>query len=190
MDDMNLTNEPSQQDPVSNETQKPVAAEPLNDRIESHIRQEADEATEKNMDKLIDAGMDLIFGKETHYQLFDNIRPEDEVPIEDELGAATTNIMFMLFEKSGANDELASAIIPAGTILLARAVDFINEQGITQVSDENFGEALEMFNMMIRDRLDQGYSNKMRGGQQDPQAVEQSPSVNQASTHKGLLSMN
>lgn len=179
MDELSLSNESIEQKPQ----------EPLNDRIEPHIREKTDDVMEKSMDRLIDAGMELIFGKETHYQLFDNIRPEDEIPIEDELGAATTNIMLMLFEKSGGNEELAPAIIPAGTILLARAIDFINEQGIAQVSDENFGEAVEMFNMMIRDRLDQSYSQEMRGGQQDLQGTEQAFPQNQ-STQKGLLSLN
>jgi len=188
----------TEQQPVTPETQIPGVAtedeslgqqssQPLDERIEPPIRDQMNEKQNKELDRVLSAGMKLIFGKETHEQLFSNIRPEDEIPIEDELGAAATNIMLVMFQKSG-NSIPGEVIIPAGTILLARATDYINEAGIAQVTDEQFGSAVELYSDMIQAKLNPEYEQKMQAGQQQQQ--QQSPTaqpvpVEQTGTQQG-----
>lgn len=124
----------------------------LNDRIEGHIREQLGEENLAAFDQVLEQGMKLLFSKETNAKLFDSIRPEDEIPIADELGTAATNLMLAMYEKSG-NSIPGEVIIPAGTVLLARAVDFINESEIAQVSDEDFGEALQIFVDVLQAKL-------------------------------------
>jgi len=153
------------------------AAQPLNERIEPSIREQMDDNQNSDMDKVINAGMKLLFGKETHKKLFEAIRPEDDIPIEDELGTAAVNIMMIMFQKSG-NSIPGEVMIPAGTILLARAVDYINESGIAQVTDEQFGLALEMFVDVLQSKFSpegQSQGEQPQDGEQPQQEQPQQP---------------
>lgn len=172
-----------QQAPVGNPEDQAMEGEPesqISESIEQHIREGVSKENQPALDKVIDAGMKLIFGKETHDKLFSQIRPEDQIPIEDELGTAATNMMLIMYQKSG-NSIPGEVIVPAGTILLARATDFINESGAAQVTHEQFGEALNIFVDMIQAKLDPEYAKKMEGGQteQPESAIQDGQAPNQ-----------
>lgn len=167
-----LENNPEQEIPGIETEERDMVAQPLNDRIEPHIREQLGKEHEPAFDQVIDQGMELLFGKETSEKLFSSIRPDDQVPIADELGTAATNIMAVMYEKSGGSIP-GEVIIPAGTILLARSIDYINEAGIDQVSDEDFGSAMELFVDMIQDKLDPEYAQNMGAGQLEDGAPQE-----------------
>lgn len=158
--------------PTEDEAMGTGQQQPLNERIEPSIREQLEDQQNKDLDRVLDAGMKILFGKETHNQLFDSVAEGGETPIEDTLGMAATNIMLEMFKKSS-NSIPGEVIIPAGTILLARSVDFINESGIAQVSDEAFGQALEMFVDVLQSKLDPEYGNKLQAAEQGQQQGEQ-----------------
>lgn len=137
------------------------AAGQLSEKIEPHIMDGVE--NKEALDQVLEQGMKLLFSKETHDKLFSQIRPEDQIEIADELGTAATNIMLIMYQKSG-NSIPPEVIIPAGTVLLARAVDYINEAGIAQVSDEQFGDALNIFVDVIQAKLDPEYEQRMKAG--------------------------
>lgn len=144
--------------PTEEQAMGQTSGEPFNEQIEPYIREQLDDKQNTELDRVLDAGMKILFGKDTHEQIFNSIRPGDDVPIEDELGAAATNMMLILFEKSG-NSMPGEVVIPAGVILLARSVDYINEAGIEAVGDEQFGAAIEMFTDNIQNKFDPEFAS-------------------------------
>ena len=173
-----------QQAPLNDQEQLPQEApggapqegqsQSLRERIEPSIREQMNPQQIQDMDRVLDYGMEMIFGKETASKLFDSIRPEDEIPIEDELGSAAVNMMLIMVKKSG-NSMPGEVVIPAGTILLATSVDYINESGIAQVSDEQFGSALEMFVDVIQEKLNPDNANHKQEQQQPEQPQQGQP---------------
>ena len=148
---------PTEDDVMGATTQK--LAEPIEEAVSSRL----DDDQNADVEQVLDMGMELLFGEETHERLFSGIRPEDEVPVEDELGAAATNIMLILHQKSGGIP--GHAMIPAGTILLARATDFINESGLEKVSTDQFAQAVDMFTDSLSNQLDPEYVERMKGAE-------------------------
>lgn len=109
--------------------------------------------------QVVNDGMTILFGDKTHKTIFDSIRPRDQVPLANELGAGAVNIMTQMYDASTQkNDPIPeAAIIPAGAILLAAVCDHINVTGIDNTTDETYADALEMFIRGMQDKLDPNF---------------------------------
>ena len=129
------------------------------DEIQKHIMGKMPENDRDAVRRVVLAGMKVLFSKETHNQIFDNIRPEDQVPLEDELGAGAANLMMMLYQESKQTMP-QQAIIPAGAILLARACEFIHQTKIAPVTDDIYAEAMQMFTVVMYDKFDPNFRSK------------------------------
>lgn len=129
----------------------------------------------------VNAGMKILFDKSTHNQVFDSIRPDDEVPISDELGVGATHLLMAMYQQSqqSSGPMPPEIIIPCGAILLAKAAEFINETGMDWVSDEEYAEAFELFSVNIQDKLDPEYRQKngLQAKQQAEQQTAQQPEI-------------
>lgn len=134
------------------------------DLVSKHIVEKMKPDDVAAMQRVVNAGMKVLFSKETHSQIFDGIRPADQVPIADELGAGATNIMLILFKESK-NSIPAQLIIPAGAILLAKACEFINETHLAVVTDDDYADAMQMFSASIVHSLDPSFKGKISGQQ-------------------------
>jgi len=99
------------------------------------------------IERVVAAGMKLLFSKETHNKFFDAIRPN--VPLEDELGAGAFHVMMILYKESNGTMP-PYAFIPAGTILLAKACEFIAKTKMFPITDKTFYDALEMFDVVTK----------------------------------------
>jgi hypothetical protein len=163
------------------------------DQVGEEIMKQADPNQQQAIKQAVNAGMKMLFGKDTHNQLFDAIRPEDQVPLADELGAGATNLMLLMYAHSKQTMP-PDAIVPAGTILLAKACEFINESGMAAVTDEDYSQALELFVVSIQDKLDPEFRQKNGLQQrQDQQAQQAQPQAEQlapqAQPGGGMLNM-
>lgn len=118
--------------------------------IEESVMGELEGKAASDVKRVVDAGTKLLFSKEGGFQVFEEIR--EEVPLEDELGTAAANMMLILLDKSG-NTMPGEAVGPAGIILLARACEFINQQGIAEVTYDIFAEAAKLFTHVIASKL-------------------------------------
>lgn len=127
------------------------------DVIEQHVMEKMPKEFQGALKRVVLSGMKILFSKETHSQIFDSIRPEDEVPLEDELGAGAANLMLAMFKESNQSMPLQT-VIPAGSILLARACEFINETKMAPITDETYFEAMHMFSAVMRRTFDPSLS--------------------------------
>lgn len=140
--------------------------------IENPIIDQLQGQAKADVERVVTEGTKFLFSEQAMPMVFGSIRPEDEIPLEEEMGAAAVNVMKILVDKSGGSMP-PEAILPAGTILLARAGEFINQEGLGEVTYDVFAEAEKIFSEVIVDEARKGES------QQQPQeqlAPEQAPS--------------
>ncbi len=119
--------------------------------IENSIMEQLDEKAAGDVKRVVEAGSKILFS-EGGFELFEDMRPEEEVPLADELGSAAVNFMFILIDKSGGTMP-GQAIAPSGVILMARAAHFMNENGIAEVTYDTFSEATKLFTEVIASKL-------------------------------------
>lgn len=144
------------------------------DLIEEHVKQQMDEQQQKNLDRLLDEGNELLFGKETHYQLLKGL--EKSQNIAKDLGEGAYSMMMALI-KQGANIP-GEIILPAGAILIARVASFMNESGMIAVTDDDYANAVETFGHLIMQHDPQFMARmKQNTGQMQPQEVEQDTGI-------------
>lgn len=132
------------------------------DAITEQIFKNADEDLQNDIKIVVNAGMKLLFGEKTHKTLFDGIRPGDQVPLADELGAGATNLMAQMYDASTQQGDPIpeQAIVPAGVILLAAVCEHIKEVQLDEVTDQTFADAVEMFIYSIQDKFDPEFRQK------------------------------
>ena len=138
------------------------------DAIEKAIIDNAPKEKQNDIKRVVLAGMKVLFSKETHNQVFDSINQEDQIPLEDELGAGAADMMMALYGESKQTMPL-EAVIPAGVILLAHACKFINDTKLAPITDETFTEAVQMFIPVIHEKFDPDFRNKIGGKSKDGQ---------------------
>lgn len=92
-------------------------------------------------DRVVIAGMKVMFSKESHKLMLDELQKEG--PIAQKLGMGIAGLMLLLFKES--NETIPpQVIIPAGVNLLSRAADFIRKSGIDSITNADIGDAMEL----------------------------------------------
>lgn len=149
---------PNQEDLESNSDTLTVTP----DSITEEIFKNADENLQHDIGLVVKAGMDLLFNEKTHKTIFDGIRPADQVPLSDELGAGATNLMVQMYETSiKQNTPMPeAAIVPAGIILIAAVCEHINAVELDKATDQTFADAVEMFIYAMQDKFDPEFRQK------------------------------
>lgn len=141
--------------------------------LESNFKEQMTDEQVSGFDRVLDKGNELIFGKDTHYQLLDGIESDPDVP--GTLGKGAFNLMMMLYQ-GGGNTMPPELILPAGTILLARTCEFLNKSGLAPVTDDDYEKAMHIFTVMLHS-LDPNFNDRMSQslgqGEQQPQPQPQ-----------------
>ena len=137
-----------------------IDANQIEDTIKDHIEPKQISA----LDRVVKAGHELMFGKDTHNKIMDGL--EGSQDIGGDLGSGAANLLLLLFKQSG-NTIPGEIIIPVGIILLARAGEFFKESGIP-ITDDDFEEAVHTFSTMTMMKLNPEFKAKMEqySGQQ------------------------
>lgn len=180
-------NAPQEQELIDNQEENTFSID--SNQVESAIKDQVDDRQEKDLDQLLDAGNDLMFGKDTHYQLMDQLQGSKDIGTD--LGGGAFSLMAMLIKESGGTIP-GDIVLPAGVILLARAAEFLNESGMAQVTDNDFEKATHLFSVQIMNTFDPEFKSKMQqyaGGEgmpQDQQSAQQT-SMQQPQQPTGLL---
>ena len=158
------------------------------EQVGAEVMKQLDQNQQSVVKQIVNAGMKLLFDKETHNALFDSIRPEDEVPLADELGSGATNLMLMMHQKSKGSMP-PEAIIPAGAILLAKACEFIDQSGMAPIDDQTYSDAMELFTVAIQDKLNPNFrqENGLEPRQEQAQGDQQTGQMNQPANNQALL---
>jgi hypothetical protein len=101
-------------------------------------------------ERVVVAGMKVMFSKESHQIMLKEIQAEGEV--SEKLGRGITGLMLLLFKES--NQTIPpQVIIPAGVELLVQAADFVRKSGVDEITNADIGDAIEVFITMILDKF-------------------------------------
>lgn len=141
------------------------------DQIESAIKEQLDNDQKTALNRILEAGNQLLFSKDTHYEVMEGLTDEDDTQLADELGKGGISLAMLLFEKSGGTmpQEL---IIPAGVVLLARVSEFLKQTG-HKINDEIFNDAVMMFQSGLSQSVDPEYGNKIKQAMADGDSMSQ-----------------
>lgn len=92
-------------------------------------------------ERVVIAGMKVMFSKESHKLMLDELQKEG--PLGQKLGMGIAGLMLLLFKES--NQTIPpEVIIPAGVNLLSRAADFIRKSKIEKITNADIGDAMEV----------------------------------------------
>jgi len=92
-------------------------------------------------ERVVIAGMKIMFSKESHKLMLDELQKEG--PLGQKLGMGIAGLMLLLFKES--NQTIPpEVIIPAGVNLLSRAADFIRKSEIEKITNADIGDAMEV----------------------------------------------
>ena len=92
-------------------------------------------------ERVVIAGMKVMFSKESHKLMLDELQKEG--PLGQKLGMGIAGLMLLLFKES--NQTIPpEVIIPAGVNLLSRAADFIRKSEIEKITNADIGDAMEV----------------------------------------------
>ena len=92
-------------------------------------------------ERVVIAGMKVMFSKESHKLMLDEIQKEG--PVGQKLGMGIAGLMLLLVKESN-NTIPPEVIIPAGVNLLSRAADFIRKSEIEKITNADIGDAMEV----------------------------------------------
>lgn len=143
------------------QTELTVSSGQLADEIFKQLPQELHQP----LKQLLTAGMQLLFSKDSHDLLMEGINENDEVPLSDELAVGAVS-MFKIMMSKAKGQIPGEIIMPAAAILLARVLEFLQESGSTEVNDQVFSDAMEMFKVKIEKDI---------GDAEQGQSAEQAP---------------
>ena len=92
-------------------------------------------------ERVVIAGMKVMFSKESHKLMLDELQKEG--PVGQKLGMGIAGLMLLLVKESN-NTIPPEVIIPAGVNLLSRAADFIRKSEIEKITNADNGDAMEV----------------------------------------------
>lgn len=93
------------------------------------------------LDKIVLAGMKVMFDPKTHNKMAEVL--DSPAPVPEKLGQGVAGLMGLLMEQSQRSLP-PQLLIPAGMVLMAHAADFMKKSG-EPVSKEDFGAGVENF---------------------------------------------
>lgn len=133
---------------IQGEMARPEGEELTTEAVSKNIQipPELQEAYER----VVIAGMKVMFSKETHRIMLKELQKEGPVGIR--LGQGIAGLMLMLFKESN-NTMPPQIIIPAGIELMMQAVDFMRKSGTAKVTNQDIGDAMEVMIATIMDKF-------------------------------------
>ena len=92
-------------------------------------------------ERVVIAGMKVMFSKESHKLMLDELQKEG--PVGQKLGMGIAGLMLLLVKESN-NTIPPEVIIPAGVNLLSRGPDCIRKSEIEKMTNADIGDAMEV----------------------------------------------
>jgi len=105
---------------------------------------------QKAYDRVVIAGMKVMFSKESHRVMLQEIQRPG--PLDQRLGKGIAGLMLMLFKESNGSIP-PNVIIPAGVKLLMEAVDFLRDSGLEKPTNADIGNGMEIMISTILEKF-------------------------------------
>lgn len=127
--------------------------------VEKYIMQKTPPQAQGVIKRVYLAGMQLLFSKQTHAQMLQEFQSQLQQghDIGSVLGTDMVHIMLILYQESK-NTMPPGALIPAGTMLLAKVAEFLNDSGTAQVTSADFAQAVHMMTAVLKSKAQGGQS--------------------------------
>jgi hypothetical protein len=101
-------------------------------------------------DRVVVAGMKIMFSKETHGVMLKEMQKEG--PVAQRLGQGVAGLMLVMVKES--NETMPpQIIIPAGVELLMQAVDFMKKTDLANPTNEEIGQAIQIMITTIMEKF-------------------------------------
>lgn len=126
-----------------------------------------DEQAQMVIKRIYLAGMKILFSPQTHDAMMQDFMEQLKQGGHDVgsvLGADIAHIMIMMYGLSKGTMPLG-ALIPAGTMLLAKVTEFLNDTGTAQVSDQDFANASHMLATVLQSKFDPKFAQQVTPNQ-------------------------
>lgn len=121
-------------------------ADKINSEVfEKHIKEKLDPSQHEALDRIVTAGMKVMFGKDTHNLMIEQLDGEGDMVQKTAEGV--TKLMVLLFQQSNSTMPM-DLIIPAASILLAKVYDFLEQSG-DPVSEDELAQSLKLMTKLI-----------------------------------------
>ena len=101
-------------------------------------------------DRVVTAGMKVMFSKESHRIMLQEIQRPG--PLDKRLGRGIAGLMLLLFKESNGSIP-PNVIIPAGVKLLMEAVDFLRDSGLEKPTNADIGNGMEIMISTILEKF-------------------------------------
>ena len=92
-------------------------------------------------ERVVIAGMKVMFSKESHKLMLDELQKEG--PLGQKLGMGIAGLMLLLIKESNGTIP-PEVIVPAGINLISRAADFIRKSKLEKITNADIGDAMEI----------------------------------------------
>ena len=133
---------------IQDKMARPEGDDLTQEAISSNIKMPPE--LQKAYDKVVIAGMKVMFSKETHRIMLKELQRGG--PLADRLGKGIAGLMLLLFNES--NKTMPPAvIIPAGMELMMQAVDFLRKSGLEKVTNQDIGDGMEQMISIIAQKF-------------------------------------
>ena len=112
---------------------------PLLEKTKQAILQSADERLRPVIQKVVDAGLKVMFSPETRELTLRQLKGGAD---PEAIGAGAAKLMGVLFNQSKGTIPMQAAI-PASTILLCEALQFLEDAGVAQVNQDLLAQSMK-----------------------------------------------
>ena len=133
-------------------------AGPIKAQIEQELRAKLSPELNKAMDKVIVAGMKVMFSPETHQLALKEIEGDD---MPEDVGRGVANLLMMLFQESRGTMPMEAGI-PGAVVLCIEALEFLEKAGAIEVTKETVARSVQsLFTYVMQGA---GISKEKMGG--------------------------
>lgn len=159
------------------------------EQLADSFKEQMDEEQAKDMSLVVEEGKQLLFGPDSHSKIMGML--EGSKNIGEDLGNGAFDAMNLVLgtmakEKPGEEID-AKSILPAGVVLIALALEFVNESGMAPVSEDDFEEAAHIFSTRMLGTHDPEFKERAAQHQtQQPAADAQAAPVTAPSQQGGM----
>ncbi|CAB4159587.1 hypothetical protein UFOVP715_16 [uncultured Caudovirales phage] len=127
---------------------RPEGDELTNEAVSKDIKMPPE--LQEAYDRVVIAGMKVMFSKESHRAMLQEIQRPG--PMGQRLGKGIAGLLLLLFKES--NGTMPPAVmIPAGVKLLMEAVDFLRKSGLEKPTNADIGEGIQIMMTTVLEKF-------------------------------------
>lgn len=141
------------------------------EQLADSFRKNMNDKQAEDMGRVIEEGKQFLFGEQDHDKLMSMLQGSQDVGQDlgqGAVGAMNLVLQAMAKEKPGEAVN-GDSILPAGLVLIALVLDFVNESGMAPVNDNTFEKASHIFSTKMMSTYSPQFKERAAQYQTQPQ---------------------